>query len=124
MKNYKFKIKKIITNNVELQAENYKEALTYLLEVLEMWDKEIFESSEDKRIDYDIILEKIKSKNDMKSLKEIKKTLEKIEENTEEIIENHTIKKNRKHDKNNAEYLEILCEKCGNCIELNNDFMS
>ena len=40
------------------------------------------------------------------------------------IIENNTIKKNRKHDKNNAEYLEILCEKCGNCIELNNDFMS
>ena len=101
MKNYKFKIKKIITNNVELQAENYKEALTYLLEVLEMWDKEIFENSEDKKIDYDIILEKIKSKNDMKSLKEIKKTLEKIEENTEEIIENNTIKKNKKNDKNN-----------------------
>lgn len=93
MKNYKFKIRKIITNTVELQAENYKEALTYLLEVLEMWDKEIFENSEDKKIDYDIILEKIKSKNDMKSLKEIKKTLEKIEENTEEIIENNTIKK-------------------------------
>lgn len=124
MKNYKFKIRKIITNTVELQAENYKEALTYLLEVLEMWDKEIFENSEDKKIDYDIILEKIKSKNDMKSLKEIKKTLEKIEENTEEIIENNTIKKNKKNDKNNQEYLEILCEKCGNCIELDNDFMS
>lgn len=93
MKNYKFKLRKIITNTVELQAENYKEALTYLLEVLEMWDKEIFENSEDKKIDYDIILDKIKSKNDMKSLKEIKKTLEKIEENTEEIIENNAIKK-------------------------------
>ena len=124
MKNYKFKIRKIITNTVELQAENYKEALTYLLEVLEMWDKEIFENSEDKKIDYDIILEKIKSKNDMKSLKEIKKTLEKIEENTEEIIENNNIKKKKKNDKNNQEYLEILCEKCGNCIELDNDFMS
>ena len=99
MKNYKFKIKKIITNTVELQAENYKEALTYLLEVLEMWDKEIFENSEDKKIDYDIILEKIKSKNDIKSLKEIKKTLEKIEENTEEIIENNTIKKIKKMTK-------------------------
>lgn len=124
MKNYKFKVKKIITNTVELQAENYKEALTYLLEVLEMWDREIFENSDDKKVDYDIILDRIRSKNDAKNLKEIRKILKKIEENTEEIIENNTNNNTKKINENDTEYIEIICNKCGNCIELNTNFMS
>lgn len=109
MKNYKFRLKKIITNTVELKAENYKEALAELIEFLEIGDKEIFEKSKDKTVDYDIILEKIKSKNDIKSLKNIKEILETIRENDEE---------------NDAEYTEILCDKCGNCIRLDDEFMS
>lgn len=105
MKNYKFRLKKIITNTVELKAENYKEALAELIEFLEIGDKEIFEKSKDKIVDYDIILEKIKSKNDIKSLKNIKEILETIREN-------------------DAEYTEILCDKCGNCIRLDDEFMS
>lgn len=90
MKNYKFRVKKIITNTVELKANNYKEALTHLLELLEMGDKEIFEKSVDKKIDYDIILEKIKSKNDMENLKAIKEILEKIEDNEDDFIKKYT----------------------------------
>ena len=55
MKTYRFTVKKIITNTIELKANNYKEALTKLLEFLELGDREIFEKSKDKKIDYDII---------------------------------------------------------------------
>ena len=89
MKTYRFTVKKIITNTIELKANNYKEALTKLLEFLELGDREIFEKSKDKKIDYDIILEKIRSKNDMKKLKNIKEILTKIEQNDNEFREKY-----------------------------------
>ena len=85
MKTYRFTVKKIITNTIELKANNYKEALTKLLEFLELGDREIFEKTKDKKIDYDIILEKIRSKNDMKNLENIKEILTKIEQNDDEF---------------------------------------
>ena len=81
MKTYRFTVKKIITNTIELKAYNYKEALTKLLE--------IFEKSADKKIDYDIILEKIRSKNDMKSVRNVKESLAKIEQNDDEFREKY-----------------------------------
>ena len=89
MKNYRFTVKKIITNTIELKASNYKEALTKLLEFLEIGDKEIFEKSKDRKIDYDIILEKIRNKNDMKNVKNIKEILAKIEQNDNEFKEKY-----------------------------------
>ena len=89
MKTYRFTVKKIITNTIELKAYNYKEALTKLLEFLEIGDKEIFEKSADKKIDYDIILEKIRSKNDMKSVRNVKESLAKIEQNDDEFREKY-----------------------------------
>lgn len=106
MNDYRFKLKKIVTNTVEVKAENYREALVKLLEFMEVADKEIFENSEEKNIDYDIILEKTKSQNDIKSIAKVKEILEKIKDDEEKCTE------------------EFICNKCKECLKLDNDFMS
>lgn len=113
MKKYKFKVKKIITNTVEFDAKNYKEAFSKLMEYLSIGDKEIFENSEDREVSYDVILEKNINKNDIKTLKMIKEILEKIEENDEELEENE--------DDFLREFSEIVCENCGHCIRIDED---
>lgn len=97
MENYEFKVKKIITNTVEVKAENYNQALVKVLDLLLFKDKEIFEEAEEKDIDFDVILEKIKCENDLKSIQNIKEILKKIEE------------KNSNSD-------EKIDKKCENCI--------
>lgn len=124
MEKYEFKVRKIITNTVELKAENYKEALIELLNLFAVADKEIFEKSEDKMIDYDIFLEEIKSKSDMKYLKNAKDFLKKLQENMDDFNPKIVLEIEEKEADSDTECMEIMCEKCGNCIKLNEDFMS
>lgn len=117
MKKYKFKVKKIITNTIEFDAKDYKEAFSKLMEYLAIGDKEIFENSEDREVSYDVILEKNNNQNDMKLLKMIKEILEKIDEIDEEFEENEEeIEENLPQ-----EYIEVVCDKCGHCIKVDED---
>lgn len=117
MKKYKFKVKKIISNTIEFDAKDYKEAFSKLMEYLSIGDKEIFEDSEDREVNYDIILEKNHNENDIKILKMIKEILEKIEEIDEELEENE----DEIDEDLSQEYIEVVCDKCGHCIRVDED---
>lgn len=117
MKKYKFKVKKIITNTIEFDAKDYKEAFLKLMEYLAIGDKEIFEKSEDREVSYDVILEKNNNQNDMKLLKMFKEILEKIEEIDEELEENE----DEIEEDLSQEYIEGVCNKCRHYIKVNKD---
>lgn len=124
MEKYEFKVRKIVTNTVELKAENYKEALIELLELFATADKEIFQMSKDKVVHYDIILREIKDKNDMKYLKNVKDFLQKLEQNMDDFNPKVSLEIEKKEDNFDTKYKENMCKKCGNCVRLDEDFMS
>lgn len=116
MEKYQFKVRKVITNKVEVKAEGYHEALVKLFDILLFKDKELFEKSEEKNVDFDIFLEKINGKDDIKSIQNMKEILKNLE-SKEDNFSNNIGKKNNNFSK-------IICEKCGDCICLDKDFMS
>ena len=116
MEKYEFKLRKIITNTVEVEADNYNQALVEMFNLLLFGDKKIFEESEEKNINFDIILEKINCENDIKSIQKVKEILH----NLQQKDDNFSINIGKKDDS----FGKVICEKCGNCIELDEDFMS
>ena len=84
MKNYKFKVKKVIENTIQLDAENYREGLADLLQFLLKYDKMVFEKSPDKDVSYDIILDQKIDKQDLKDMTNIREILHRIEVNDTE----------------------------------------
>lgn len=120
MEKYKFKIRKMITNTVEVRANNYNAAFKKVLKLMSFRNKEIFENAEGSVMNYDVILEKINCENDIKSIESIKQMLQKLEEKEEGFGEKFSMKVDKKEDN----FGKIICQKCGNCIELNENFMS
>ena len=57
MKNYKFKVKKVIESTVKVEAKNYREGLIDLLKFLLEYDKIVFDESDDNDVNYDIELD-------------------------------------------------------------------
>lgn len=79
MEKYEFKVRKIVTNTVKVKANNYNEALVKMFSLSLFGDKKIFEESEQKNVNFDIILEKINNENDVKSIQKVKEILQRLE---------------------------------------------
>ena len=86
MKNYKFKVKQIITKDVEIMAENKKEAYQFLAELMNYEDG-IFEEFEEDELDYDIIPEEYFDRKDEKNTDIISENfMKKLAENIIETL--------------------------------------
>ena len=120
MEKYKFEVRKMSTNTVEVKAENCQDAMLEVIYLLITKDREIFEKSKDRVINYDIILEEFKRKDDMKYLKNVKEILQKINDSNEKI----SVEIEEEVNDLDKECDVIICQRCGNCIELDEDFMS
>lgn len=120
MEKYKFKVRKMIANTVEVKANNYNTAFKKVLELMLFENKETFENAESSVMNYDIILEKINCENDIKSIESIKQMLKKLEEKEAGFGEKFSMKVDKKEDN----FDKIICQKCGNHIKLNENFMS
>lgn len=69
MKNFKFTIKKVLENQVEVKAENRQEALENIIELLNEKEKYLFENLDKNKQIYEIKLEKILNKFEEKKRK-------------------------------------------------------
>lgn len=106
MKVYGFIVKKVLKNKVQIREKSFQKAMQTLIELLEDNGKVIFEDLKEDEQFYEIKLTRI---------------ADDFEEDDDEILdeENEEIE-----DDLPTEYNEIVCEKCGNCIPIDEDFMS
>lgn len=119
MKKYIFLIKKSKEMEIEVYAENHSEALFELLKNAVKKDKKFFIDKSEDRKDLYIKVEKIIDEKGKENLKDYenfmkensffigKENRNNLEENIEEI-----------EDDLPKEYADIICEKCGNCIPI------
>lgn len=117
MNNYKFKVKKISENTIEIKENNHKKAVLKLMQLLAFADDEIFKKSKDINVNYEVLLKEIENMNN-KNKKITEKNIgafsKEIDTETEEID-------NDIDDILNEEYIEIVCDKCGNCIQIDDE---
>ena len=117
MNNYKFKVKKISENTIEIKENNHKKAVLKLMQLLAFADDEIFKKSKDINVKYEVLLKEIENMNN-KNKKITEKNIgafsKEIDTETEEID-------NDIDDIFNEEYIEIVCDKCGNCIQIDDE---
>ncbi len=123
MKKYKFKIKKSKETEVEIYAENHLEALIELLKNAVKNDRKFFteETEDNKKLSFKV--EKIIDENGKENLKDYENFMKEnsffigrengnlIEENEWENVEDI-------EDDLPEEYVEIVCDRCGNCIPI------
>lgn len=110
MKVYEFEIKKTIKLKVQIKEKNYNEALKNLITILGEEQNSIMELAPEKEKFYELKLTNVL--NDFAPEDEMI-LIEEDNEKDEEI-----------KDDLPREYTQIVCEKCGNCIPLEDDFMS
>lgn len=117
MNNYKFKVKKISENTIEIKENNHKKAVLKLMQLLAFADDEIFKKSKDINVNYEVLLKEIENMNN-KNKKITEKNIgafsKEIDTETEETD-------NDIDDIFNEEYIEIVCDKCGNCIQIDDE---
>lgn len=123
MKKYIFLIKKSREMELEVYAENHSEALFELLKNAVKKDRKFFIDSSEDRKDLYIKVEKIIDEKGKENLKDYENFMKEnsffigrenrniLEENNEENIEEI-------EDDLPREYIDIICEKCGNCIPI------
>ena len=87
MKNFKFEVEKSIKNTIEIEAENYQEALINLFEILVVEDEELFGNYEENEVNYDIFLDNVTSKKELEMITKIQEILQKLTENDEDFFE-------------------------------------
>ena len=123
MKKYKFMIKKSKETEIELCAENHSEALIELLKNAVKNDRKFFteETEDNKKLSFKV--EKIIDENGKENLKDYENFMKEnsffigrengnlIEENEWENVEDI-------EDDLPEEYAEIVCDRCGNCIPI------
>lgn len=110
MKVYEFEIKKTIKLEVQIKDENYNEALKNLITILGDEKNSMMELAPKDEQFYELKLTNVLNDFDAKDEMVL---IEKDDETDDEI-----------EDDLPKEYTQIVCEKCGNCIPLEDDFMS
>ena len=118
MNKYKFKVKKILENTIETNAKNYNEAIAEVTNLMLLNETDIFEKLNENDTEYEILLVETEDKNNDLLEKNKKFNLFLEKENIKEIEEN-IAENNEKEDKNS---FKVICDKCGNCIDLSEDF--
>ncbi len=110
MKVYEFEIKKTIKLKVQIKEKNYNEALKNLITILGDEQNSIMELAPEKEKFYELKLTNVLNDFDP--------------EDEMILIEEDNEKDEEIKDDLPREYTQIVCEKCGNCIPLEDDFMS
>lgn len=119
MKRYEFIIRKTKEMEIDVCAENHFEAMLNLFQSAIKKDKRFFTEETNEEKDLYIKIKKIIDENGKENKKDyedflkensffIKPSYAEIVEKDKEKIENDLPK----------EYVEIVCEKCGNCIPI------
>ena len=118
MRKYKFNIRKISEKEVEIKAQNKKEAFEKIIEFLAIGEQVLFKNSNKNDEVYEIKIQKAtneqleNNKNKMKKIVDkiigqLEKDLQECEENNEETIDDFP-----------KVFDEIVCDNCGNSITL------
>lgn len=119
MKKYNFIIRKTNEMEVKINAKTHSEAMIKLLEKAFLKDKNFFIRKDTKNNEMSIGILKITDENGNENLKDYddfydenkifltKKNESEFTENNEEIEDNLP-----------KEYIEIVCDRCGNCIRI------
>lgn len=119
MKKYKFLIKKTKEMEIEVCAENHSEALFEMLQKAVKKDKEFFIDDPKNKKDLFINIQKIIDENGKENLKDKENF---IKENSFFIskIDKETFEKGNEEIEDDipGEYSEVICERCGNCIPI------
>jgi len=109
MKYYKFKVRKILNNEIIIKEKNYKKAFKKLLELLGENEKIVFNNS---------------NKDNCYEIELMDFSIEENEKNIDDFTDNLKEKLKDFNDDLQQEYTEIVCEKCGNCVLLEKDLLS
>lgn len=119
MKKYKFKIENITEKIIEIEAENNKNAVKKLAGFMAKRDNGKFAKIKGKDKYCYIHLQEIREKENHISFKDDDEINRDIISNllvTDEIV--FEKKQNKNNEEKAKEHIEIVCEKCGNCILL------
>lgn len=122
MKKYNFIIRKSSDMDVKITAKNHSEAMIKLLEKIVLKDKNFFIRKDTKKKEICIGIKKIIDENGKENRKYYDDFYEKNKIFlTKENKQNETnfVKHNDEiEDDLPKEYIEIVCDKCGNCIRI------
>lgn len=125
MKKYNFIIRKTNEMEIKVNAKTHSEAMIKLLEKAVLKDKEFFIREDTKNNEMYIGIKKITDENGNEKLKDYEDF---YEENrfflTKEDDENKIdFEENEDgiEDDLPREYIEIVCDKCGNCIRIDDE---
>lgn len=124
MRKYKFNIRKISEKEVEIKAQNKKEAFEKIIEFLAMGEQVLFKNSNKNDDVYEIKMQKSTNEQLENDKKKMKKIVDKIIEQLEKDLQECEGNSEETIDDIPKVYDEIVCENCGNCITLDKDFMS
>lgn len=119
MKKYTFLIKKSKEMEIEVYAENHSEALFELLKNAVKKDRKFFIDKSEDRKDLYIKVKKIINEKGKENIKDYENFMKEnsffIGKENENIAEEN---KEEIEDDLPQEYSEIVCNKCGNCIPI------
>lgn len=125
MKRYNFIIRKTDEKEIKINAENHLQAMVKLLEKAVLKDKDFFIKGNIKNKKMYIGIKKITDENGVENIKDYDDFYEK---NRAFIIKENklNLEKNENEIKDNLpkEYIEIVCDKCGNCIRIDDKDLS
>lgn len=125
MKRYNFIIRKTDEKEIKINAENHLQAMIKLLEKAVLKDKEFFLKGNIKNKKMYIGIKKITDENGEENIKDYDDFYEK---NRAFITKENklNLEKNENEIKDNLpkEYIEIVCDKCGNCIRIDDKDLS
>lgn len=129
MEKYKFKTIELKENYIEIESKNRKEALQKLIKYLDTNDKKICENISTGRNGFYVVLNEISSQTRKIFIDDNDEINENIFKNLlsedEELYKKYCLKEEERlqdeeeiEDDLPNEYTEICCEKCGNCIPI------
>lgn len=125
MKRYNFIIRKTDEKEIKINAENHLQAMIKLLEKAVLKDKDFFIKGNIKNKKMYIGIKKITDENGVENIKDYDDFYEK---NRHFITKENklNLEKNENEIKDNLpkEYKEIVCDKCGNCIRIDDKDLS
>lgn len=122
MKKYQFIIKKTSEKEIKINAKNHSEAMIKLLQKAIIEDKDFLLNEENQNKEIYVGIEKITDENGKENLEDYKDFCEEnkffiTKENESELDENDE----EIEDDLPREYIEIVCNKCGNCIKIDDE---
>ena len=121
MKKYKFTVKKVLKDEIEIKAKNKKEALEKIIKLLCIDEKNVFKSKDKKVHFYELILDKITQIEKINKEEKFNFTEEEFKEILKELKEDFNENDKGIKDDLPIDSNEIICTKCGNNMIFDED---